>query len=72
MSEARVLLTGAQYQALTSLLATVKRDVTVDVALRHSDEAAQHVDVTVYFDLGRKTNIWRIEDDGFIRDMGTL
>lgn len=70
--EARVLLTGAQYQALSSLLATVKADPTVDVALRHSDDAAQHVDATVYFNLGREANIWRIEADGFTRDMGVL
>lgn len=68
--EARVLFTGSQLQAFSSLLATVNNEVTNDVAVRHSDEHAQHIDVTVY---GRNlTNIWRIEADGYTRDMGTL
>lgn len=70
--EARVLLTGAQYQALTSLVATVKPNAGTDIALRHNDEKTQDVDVTIYFDLGRNANIWRIEADGYTRDKGEL
>ena len=72
--EARVLLTGAQYQALESLTATLKKDTTTDMALRHSDDKAnsQTIDVTIYFSLGRDANIWRIEADGYTRDMGEL
>lgn len=70
--EARVLLTGAQYQALESLTTTLKKDVVTDMALRHSNDKEQYIDVTIYFNLGRDANIWRIEADGYTRDMGEL
>lgn len=70
--ESRVLLTGAQYRSLESLTATLKKDTTTDMALRHSDDKEQHIDVTIYFSLGRDANIWRIYEDGYTRDMGEL